>query len=238
MILRRLAARHRGRFPRPALVRIWREMLAATTQLQGPFTVAVYAPDGRRGLWDLARDHYGSFTPLVAVNSPAAGLRAVVDGVATVAVVALPQENADDPWWRALMGEEGKVPRIVARLPFCGRGNGRSDADDALVLGQLTPEPTGDDRSVLGVELSTDVSRGRLKEVLEAGGLKPVGFHCWLGGGPGGRSLHVVEIDGLVGADDPRLASIAETLGEAPPRVAAIGSYATPLAPSGQASKG
>ena len=43
-ILRRLVARHSGSFPKPALVRIWREIMAALTQLQGPFSVAVFAP--------------------------------------------------------------------------------------------------------------------------------------------------------------------------------------------------
>ena len=33
-ILRRLVARHRGRFPRPALVRIWREILSGTVAMQ------------------------------------------------------------------------------------------------------------------------------------------------------------------------------------------------------------
>src|ERR1700719_4127490 len=57
-IIRRLARRHRGSFPVASLVRIWREVLSATVRLQSPFAVAVYAPPGAPGLWDLARDHY------------------------------------------------------------------------------------------------------------------------------------------------------------------------------------
>src|SRR5919197_3024524 len=43
-IIRRLARRHRGSFPVANLVRMWREMLAATVGLQSPFSVAVFAP--------------------------------------------------------------------------------------------------------------------------------------------------------------------------------------------------
>ncbi|TAN57065.1 MAG: chorismate mutase, partial [Magnetospirillum sp.] len=36
-ILRRLLGRHRGPFPKMALVRIWREIMGALVALQGPF---------------------------------------------------------------------------------------------------------------------------------------------------------------------------------------------------------
>ena len=45
-VLRRLVARHRGAFPKPVVARIWRDIVAALTTLQGPFVVAVHAPAG------------------------------------------------------------------------------------------------------------------------------------------------------------------------------------------------
>src|SRR5438876_10032130 len=61
-IVRRLIERNQGVFPPATLVRMWRELLAATVRLQGEFTVAVYAPPGAQGFWDMGRDHYGSHT--------------------------------------------------------------------------------------------------------------------------------------------------------------------------------
>src|SRR5882724_7576457 len=58
-IIRRLVRRHNGAFPVATLVRMWREMLAATVGLQSPFAIAVFAPTEAQGFWDLARDHYG-----------------------------------------------------------------------------------------------------------------------------------------------------------------------------------
>ena len=69
LILRRLVARHQGRLPKAVIVRMWREMISALLQVEGPFVVAVQAPKGETALWDLARDHYGSrvrITPLPA----------------------------------------------------------------------------------------------------------------------------------------------------------------------------
>src|SRR5439155_20195195 len=52
-IIRRLVARNRGAFPPATLVRMWRELLAATVRLQGAFQVAVYAPPEAQAFWDL-----------------------------------------------------------------------------------------------------------------------------------------------------------------------------------------
>jgi len=225
-ILRRLAQRHQGVFPFPAITRIWREMIAALTRVQGPFAVAVYAPDELRTYWDIARDHYGSTTPMLAVNTPLAALRCVSEGTATIAVVPAPEEDEGDPWWRYLLSSDPKIPRIISRLPFLQRGL-REDAD-AMALGAVPLEPTGDDRTLLGIELTQDVSRGRLKDGLEASGLMPVQFRTHhLPGGAG--AVHLVEVDGFVPGDDPRLDQLVQKLGEALLRVLPIGAYANPL---------
>src|ERR1700730_9535610 len=49
-IVRRLVGPRQCAVPVGALVRMWREMLAATVRLQSPFSVAVFAPADRPGL--------------------------------------------------------------------------------------------------------------------------------------------------------------------------------------------
>lgn len=231
--LRRLAARHTGPFPVQALTRIWREMMGALACLEGPFAVAVFAPEDRRGFWDVARDHYGSSTPMLPVNSPAAAVRAVADGTASVAVVPVPDEDDPDPWWRFLMSEDAKTPRIVARLPFCGRGNARGDDREALAIALLPHEATGDDCTLLGIELSEDVSRGRIKDPLEAAGLPTISFRSWFGRDSAETPIHMIEIADFVGSQDPRLAAVTAALGEKLLRLTPLGGYAVPLAASG-----
>lgn len=227
-ILRRIIARHQGSFPVGAIVRIWREIISAMTLIQGPFSAAVYAPGENRAYWDLARDHYGSVAPLLPVNSVQGVLRALADGTAVVGVVPLPQEEDSDPWWRSLMRGDDKTPRIISRLPFVvstGASSGRSGAVDALVLACAPLEATGQDRTLLGVELAADVSRGRLKDLVEAAGMPVCWFRTYNFAG-GGGSAHLVEVDDYVGEDDPRLAALAEKAGDALARVLPIGAYA------------
>lgn len=229
VILRRLMARHAGAFPAQVMVRMWREMISALTRLQGPFAIAVYAPEDRRGYWDIARDHFGSTVPMTAVNSPAAALRAVAEGNATLGIVPYPAEDDADPWWRFLVNADGRTPRVVARLPFCGRGNARGEDRDALAIGPIPHEPTGDDRTLLGIELGADLSRGRLKDALEANRLPPTSFCTWHSRDPKGPSVHLVEIADFVAPDDPRVAALIGRLSEMPVRVITLGGYAVPL---------
>jgi chorismate mutase / prephenate dehydratase len=230
VILRRLAARHTGAFPLTVVVRIWREMISAFSRLQGPFAITVYAPEDKRGFWDIARDHYGSAIPMTAVNTPAAAIRTVADGTATVGVVPMPEEDDHEPWWRYLMNEDAKTPRIVARLPFCGRGNARGDNHDALAIALIQHEGTGDDRTLLGIELSEDVSRGRLKDALEAAGLTVINFRSWTGRQTGGGPpLHLVEVADYVASNDPRLSAFRFKVGDIVLRATPIGGSTVPL---------
>ncbi len=226
-ILRRLASRHSGRFPLAVLIRMWREMVAGFTQLQGPYAVSVYAPEGQRGLWDVARDHYGSTTPTTAVSVPIAAVRAVIDGTATVAVIPWPDDQAPDPWWPMLMSADAKTPHVIARLPFIR--SARGEEREALAVAQAPHEPTGDDHTLVGVELAEPVSRGRLKEAFEAVGLDTVAF--WSAGTRNGSNgqLHLVEVCEFIAADDPRLTRMAERLGTAGARSRPIGGFAMPI---------
>ena len=87
-LLRRLAAKEDGPLPKAVVIRLWREIIAGVLRLQGPFSLAVYAPEGANGYWDLARDHFGSLTPATAHDSPQQVLNAVTAGRASVGHIA------------------------------------------------------------------------------------------------------------------------------------------------------
>ena len=74
-IMRGLAAKHQGPFPLGALVCLWREMMGGFTHMQQPFSAAVYAPSGNDAWVQVARDQYGSLTPLARFPSASACVR-------------------------------------------------------------------------------------------------------------------------------------------------------------------
>src|SRR5271166_6349173 len=176
-ILRRLLGRHTGPLDRQAIVRIWRELLAGTTAMQGQHTISVSDADPNGGLTDLAREHFGALTPIHVHRNPAQALAEISAGTAAAAVLPLPTEgeNTRDSWWTNLLESRGDETRlhVVARLPFwSSRPDGASRAQ-ALVVSLVAPDPSGLDRSLLGTEIAPDSSRARLTEALVKAGLQP-----------------------------------------------------------------
>ncbi len=229
MILRRLVERHRGRLPASVVVRICREIVAATTLLQGPFSVAVHAPDGSVDYWDLARDHYGSCTQMTLHSTAKSVIRAVVDGAATVAVLPLPEDGDPEPWWRLLVGAGERTPRIVARLPFIDGGAGRLARDGALAIAQLEHEETGSDLSLVAVEASAELSRGRLRKAFNDARMPAKHVAAWQDKDNRESRLHLFEIGDFVGPDDARAAVVMARMGDQVGRVIRLGGYALPL---------
>ena len=227
VVLRRLIARHRGDLPRALIVRIWREIFAAVTALQGPFAVAVYAPEGSFGYRNLARDHFGWRTPITAYRSAAQVLEEVSDGRATAGVLPVPVEDGTSPWWRILARDGAAQPRVVARLPFAQVESSSAEVPAALAISVAEPEETGHDRAYLVVETGQLVSRSNFKQLLANAGFEARDIQSWEEGDD--RSLNLVEVEGFVPADDARLARLREQDDGTFSHVWAVGGFAVPL---------
>lgn len=225
-ILRRLLARHSGNLPKASLVRIWREIMAAVAQLQEPFTVAVFAPAEFPGYWDLARDHFGSATPMTRYASVDHVIRAASDGPNTIAVLPYPHEASSDPWWRFLASEDEGALRVVARLPFF-RVPGRAENVTAFAVARMDPEETGRDRSLFAVETANEVSRSHFQSALKQTGFDPRFVGEWARAEKG--FLHLVEIADFVTLDDPRFERLREWQEGAITHIIPVGGYAEPL---------
>ena len=227
-ILRRLMARHDGKFPRAQIVRIWREMLSGTTRLQVDFAVAVHVPETAPGLWDVARDHYGSFTPMTAFGTASQVLRAVTEGGASIGVLPVPQDGDVDPWWPHLVSADPQTPRVISRLPFGLPGNARAGGLQALAIGRGAPEATGADRTLLVIDTSREISRTRLFSVLKSGGLES-DFLAAVGSASPDATANLIEFDGLLSPESVSLQKALVPLGAAISGISSLGSYARPL---------
>jgi chorismate mutase / prephenate dehydratase len=233
-IIRRLVTRHHGAFPLASLVRMWREMLAATVRLQSPFSVAVFAPSARPGFWDLARDHYGSNTPMTAHDAAYPVIWAVAKGEASVGVLPMPEANEPDPWWPQLLSIAEKALGVVARLPFGAHGSARTAGGDALAIARGVHQDSGLDRTILAMDCTAEISRAGILKALSAAGLVCTFFASSNRGG----SATLVEIDGFVPISDPRLDDLRAQLGRVVNHLRSLGGYAVPLSASTLAAKG
>jgi hypothetical protein len=211
-VLRRLLARHSGALSRGAVVRIWRHIIMAHTAIQGAFTAAVAASSEAAQTLALAREHFGTATPLTPFASPAQALAALSAGKASVAVLPAPAGEGEGAWWQSL-----EAPRlsVVARLPFMAD---TARADAALVVAPLPADASGEDRSLCRLEGSADATRDSFARMLTEAGLAGRILSLVR---QGGRSLALAEIDAFIAASDPRLAGLNAVL---------LGAYAVPIA--------
>ncbi|MDE2198612.1 MAG: chorismate mutase [Rhodospirillales bacterium] len=225
-ILRRLFARHHGALPPRLLVRLWREIFAATTAMQGPYiiTVCETAPAGSPFV-QCAREHFGALTPLRVHRSPSQAIAEVSAGRATAAVLPMPdeQESQAQAWWLALLHRDEPRIHIVARLPFWAPRSEGAPQVQALVVAAASPDASSRDRTLIGLELPLEMSRARLSTAVAASGLTP-GDTILRRDGGAERAHALVEVEGYVTEGDARLAGIAELL--RPPVV--LGAYAVP----------
>ncbi|MGH6719992.1 MAG: chorismate mutase [Alphaproteobacteria bacterium] len=226
--VRRLVRRHAGAFPRYTMVRMWRELIVATLHMQGALAVAVHAPEKSVGYWDLARDHFGSGTPMTLHRSARRVLREVADRRSAVGLVALPVDGEAEPWWPLLMGEAG-VPRVVARLPFVDNDAGRLENLGALAIARVAPVPSGEDVSLFALETEAELSRARLRDVLAKASFAAKDVAAWADPAADETRVHLIEIDGFLAVDDARFAELESATGKAIRRVVGLGGYARPL---------
>ena len=160
-IIRRRLAAHEGPLPPAVIARIWREIIAGFTRIQGKVEVALYAPRKSASYWDLARSHFGGGTPIALHASAGVVIDALAAGDASVGVLPVPEANEDDPWWPQLVATGPRSPQIVARLPFVAEQT-TGEPLEALVVAAMDQEATSADRSYVALGSRPEVSRARI----------------------------------------------------------------------------
>lgn len=221
-ILRRLVKRHSGAIPRSVVARVWREIISASAAQQGPFAVAVLGEPAARGLSEIARSHFGVMTPLSVMGTAAGVVRAVSDGSATVGLMPWPAVDEPYPWWNLVSQDGPNVPRIVARLPFV---QASPPIEEALAISLAPNEPTGSDNSFIMLQSAGELSRGALKDRLDAAGLTPSEIFSHP---DKAEHAHLVHVSGYVDQEAPALSALlARSTGFV--KALALGSYAVPL---------
>ncbi len=255
-ILHRILARHDGDYPPASVVRVWLELLSGTIAMQGPFCVAVGQAEGDAALSATAREQFGALARLRAWGSIGQAIGEVRAGTASVAVLPLPHEGEamSVAWWTGLLNRNGPNRNstgrnstgrdgpgatarlhVIARLPIWSPRPEGAPAAQALVVAGSPPDPSGADRTLLGLELAPEGSRTRLLAALPAAGLAP--GRVLLRRDPGAARA-LVEVEGFVTEDDPRLSAASlQALGDSRQPPVVLGAYAIPLGDPGTAPR-
>ncbi|MGA0607890.1 chorismate mutase [Phenylobacterium sp. VNQ135] len=186
-IVRKLVAAPRTAASPSLVVRVWRELMAESLALQGPFRISVWGGKDPGRTAELARLRFGAAPPMRQVEKAEAAI-ADAKQVGGVAVLALSRDSA---WWGRLLAEP-KL-KVFAALP-CLNAWGPMDA---LAVAEVEVEPTGDDvtfwvTDAPGPAAAVETALGQdgvaAELLVESGGLK------------------LFSLAGYYQADDPRLA--------------------------------
>lgn len=228
-LLRGLLARAVGPLGKRAIFSIWREILGASTRMQGGFSLAVVRFEEESAAFRLALEHFGSNSDVTFYGSPNQVLEAVSAGQAAIGLLPHFHSDQQTSWWQQLARADDKSPRIVARLPFLVSETEAKGEVDAFVVALGETPATGDDHSLFVFDGAHSASRATVHDAVVAAGLTPVEHQVFAVGDDPSNRLHMLDIEGFVAGDDDRLASLTGAIDGAPMRVLRIGGYATPF---------
>jgi chorismate mutase / prephenate dehydratase len=226
LILRRLLARRPELAPQ-LVVGIWREIISSSLRAQTSFHAHVYAGEGETACVGLARAYFGSETPIKTHAKLSLVIDACAEAQNALGIVPMPKTEVPSPaWWAQLAPSGERGPRVIARLPFVIEGN---DTAGAYAIGAIEQEPTGDDTTLVLLEMAPGKSRNRLQALIgEAGFSARIAAAGCLAEKNVPHEI-LLEVSGFVRKDDPRLKALVKAAGDVIARIEPIGGYANPM---------
>jgi len=221
-----LLQRHSGPLPAQSLLRIWREIIGASANLQTPMRIMVAALKDPVSAFDAARGLYGMAAPLSLAENPRQVLRALATGSIQLGVLPEPGQQDAASWWTALVDAPFGA-RILARLPFLPIADAHGEVERFVVLAQAPAEPSGSDMSYLGLSCRNKLSSDGLATKLQQAGL--AGRRIAMVNGQNADAYHLVEVDGFLATDDNRLEKLRETMDPDLLNALVLGAYPTDI---------
>lgn len=215
-----------SKFSPVAACAMWRQIIAASTNLESDLRISVYATEGDETLYWLAREYFGPFITIIRHPNCNRVVGDVVDGKAEVGMLPpLTHPNHAD-WWLTLAYQQEKPPRVFAHVPFVAHKS-ESTRFSSFAIARIEAEPTEDDITLLAVE-STDISINKLNTAFAMAGMKA--SRIAFTNNPAQNTVHhLLQIPEFIAPDDTRIGKALEKLGEAIIGHKLLGTYAAPI---------
>jgi chorismate mutase len=246
-ILRTLIERQEGFFPKPELIRIWREILSTSVKLQCNFDIAVYKPENQNdeewGYMSATREHFGSNTPIITYPTQRRVIEAVLEDECAIGILPIPARNDESSWWRHLAvqgntiknGFASRPAKIIAQIPFVTHkiehGSSRSEALECVAIAKSDTDPSGIDKTYIVLDLAENIPSTRIETRLAENQMIGSMLSSWHDTEAPERWLLLICIDGFILPNDSKLDRLTEGFSEVLNQVTILGSYATPFDP-------
>jgi chorismate mutase / prephenate dehydratase len=215
-----------SRFSPVAACAIWRLIIAASTSIESDLRISVYATDTDQTLYWLAREYFGEFITIIRHPNCNRVVGDVVDGKAEVGILPpLSHENHAN-WWLTLAQQEENPPKLFAHIPFVVNES-ESARYASFAIARIDAEPTENDITLLAVE-TLDISIHKLNTAFATVGMKASRI-AFTNNVAHNSVHHLLQIPEYIAADDPRLSTVLERLGDAVISHKVLGTYAPPI---------
>lgn len=223
VVMRNALAQNNNTLPIESLSKIMREIISVEQQIHKTFGVAVYTKERSQDMLELSKDHFGSNCRYIPCLSLSQAIQKVDSDEAGVAVLPL-FDGAEESWWTTLSCGSHETLKIIAKLPFLKKNT--SFGKEAFVIGRAPFLPTGSDRSLFAIEMSSQTSIASLKSLLEDANLTV--HQVWPAYHLSRIYLFAVELEGYVPADDKRIIAFKTAQEKNIFLMRPIGGYAVP----------
>ena len=223
-IMRRLWNDHKGSLEKYELIRIWREIISACVNVQSPVTVAVFMPERGMGNLEIARDYFGTYTPMISCRSTNLVLKELTQGEANVAILSL-NDDKQTCWWYSVAQEYKRSVSVFLKLPLTGH-HGRGDGRSVYALSKQPFEESGEDRTLLVAETDGTLSLSTLDLLLKSCGISTNAI-CDSYMPDMMKKAYLFEVEGYLSDKDKRLNTVLEKEAEKVTMLRVIGGYPT-----------
>ncbi len=170
-VLRKVLSNAPSDFPRKALIRIWRELVSAYSQMQSNYSVGLCAPNHSVGYWDIARDYFGSASNISLYKSPKVLLQKISLDPSFIGIFPHPSNDYNSDWWKNIgIGSNSKT-NIIARLPYDGKSEAQFEELEAVAVSSFPSEFSKRDRSWIIIEFNERKSKDLLIDTVNKMGM-------------------------------------------------------------------
>jgi chorismate mutase len=214
-------------FPPAAAAAMWRTLIGASTSTESTLIISVFTPENDNDLYWMAREYFGPFIQVIKQPYIKRVIGDVMDGKANVGVVPMLRSSDSTYWWTNLTQQSHDIPKVFARIPFVYHGVPNRDSPSGLAIARLTPEKTGDDHSLIVLEVDHNVSQNKLQTTFANAKLEA----NWINIAtltPSARH-HLIEVKGFVTEQSKAIQSVLAALGNSVFNASFLGNYAIPV---------
>ena len=223
--IRRLLHNHKGDFPEYVIAKIWREILTASAFLNTKLKISLYeSQEKNANVVNLVQEHFGSNVVCETYSSFGQVMNALTSGEAQLAVIPCDNHEINQkPWWSAFSAVADKPIHIIAKLPFIHRKD-MKEAEEVYVVSLSEADKSGEDITLLSVEVANEVSSSTIIETLEHQGFNKARVLLMNSFDSEEKSC-LIEVDGYIQKDDERLKELDSSI----KNISIIGAYACPF---------